>query len=78
MRAVPDPANSLHPSSREGHLKKAIVALARRSAVIMPASSTMPDARVLDQNVQSGKMLHAALLLLMLEVVHTDLVSPSA
>src|SRR6476661_4814947 len=36
------------------------------------------DARVLDRNVQSSKMVHAALLLLMLEAVHTDLVSPSA
>src|SRR5512132_2143532 len=36
------------------------------------------DARRLDRNVQSSKMLHAALLLLMLEAVHTDLVSPSA
>src|SRR4029079_6706513 len=35
------------------------------------------DARVLDRNVQSGKMLHAALLLLMLEAVTQDLVSPS-
>src|SRR6476661_1092838 len=33
------------------------------------------DARVLDRNVQSSKMLHAALLLLMLEAVTTDLVS---
>src|SRR5947209_17215035 len=36
------------------------------------------DARVLDRNIQSSKMLHAALLLLMLEAVPTDLVSPSA
>src|SRR3954462_1574307 len=36
------------------------------------------DARVLDRNVQSSKMLHAALLLLMLEAVTTDLVSTSA
>jgi hypothetical protein len=33
---------------------------------------------LLDRNVQSGKMLHAALLLLMLEAITTDLVSPSA
>src|SRR6266566_113725 len=32
------------------------------------------DARLLDRNVQSSKMVHAALLLLMLEAVHTDLV----
>jgi hypothetical protein len=32
----------------------------------------------LDRNVQSSKMVHAALLLLMLEAVFTDLVSPSA
>ena len=36
------------------------------------------DAGLLDRNVQSSKMLHAALLLLMLEAVTTDLVSPSA
>ena len=37
------------------------------------------DAGVLDRNVQSSKMLHAALLLLMLEArSHGDLVSPSA
>src|SRR2546423_5597864 len=36
------------------------------------------DARLLDRDVQSSKMLHAALLLLMLEAVTTDLVSPSA
>ena len=36
------------------------------------------DARLLDRNVQSSKMVHAALLLLMLEAVFTDLVSPSA
>jgi hypothetical protein len=33
---------------------------------------------LLDRYVQSGKMVHAALLLLMLEAVTTDLVSPSA
>src|SRR3954469_13115793 len=32
------------------------------------------DDRLLDRNVQSSKMVHAALLLLMLEAVHTDLV----
>src|SRR6266480_6997150 len=32
------------------------------------------DARVLDRNVQSSKMVHAALLLLMLEAMFTDLV----
>src|SRR5215813_8878974 len=36
------------------------------------------DDRLLDRNVQSSKMVHAALLLLMLEAVFTDLVSPSA
>ncbi len=35
-------------------------------------------AGLLDRHVQSSKMVHAALLLLMLEAVHTDLVSPSA
>src|SRR5262249_10984452 len=36
------------------------------------------DARVLDRYVQSHKMIHAALLLLMLEAAQADLVSPSA
>src|SRR5438477_11619721 len=36
------------------------------------------DARVLDRNVQSRKIVHAALLLLMLEAASADLVSPSA
>src|SRR4029077_2199128 len=36
------------------------------------------DAGLLDRHVQSRKMFHAALLLLMLEAVTTDLVSPSA
>src|SRR5262249_2272237 len=36
------------------------------------------DPRVLDRNVQSRKIIHAALLLLMLEAAHADLVSPSA
>ena len=36
------------------------------------------DACLLDRYVQSAKMVHAALLLLMLEAVTTDLVSPSA
>ena len=36
------------------------------------------DAGLLDRNIQSSKMVHAALLLLMLEAVHSDLVSPSA
>ena len=35
------------------------------------------DARLLDRNVQSSKMVHAALLFLMLEAAITDLVSPS-
>ncbi len=38
----------------------------------------MSDAGLLDRYVQSGKIVHAALLLLMLEAVNTDLVSPSA
>jgi hypothetical protein len=33
---------------------------------------------LLDRYVQSSKMVHAALLLLMLEAVHADLVEPSA
>ena len=36
------------------------------------------DAGLLDRYVQSSKMVRAALLLLMLEAVTTDLVSPSA
>jgi hypothetical protein len=36
------------------------------------------DARVLDRYVQSHKMVHATLLLLMLEAASADLVSPSA
>jgi hypothetical protein len=36
------------------------------------------DARVLDRYVQSSKMVHAALLLPMLEAESADLVSPSA
>src|SRR5947208_14876054 len=36
------------------------------------------DAGLLDRHVQSSKMVHAALLLLMLEAASTDLVSPSA
>src|ERR1700721_1402353 len=36
------------------------------------------DTCLLDRYVQSSKMVHAALLLLMLEAVTTDLVSPSA
>ena len=36
------------------------------------------NAGFLDRNIQSSKMVHAALLLLMLEAVFTDLVSPSA
>jgi len=36
------------------------------------------DARLLDRNVQSSKIIHAALLLLMLEAAKADLVSPSA
>jgi hypothetical protein len=36
------------------------------------------DAGLLDRYVQSSKMLHAALLFLMLEAANADLVSPSA
>src|SRR5258708_5393332 len=36
------------------------------------------DARFLDRHVESSKIGHAALLLLMLEAAHADLVSPSA
>src|SRR5499426_4089376 len=36
------------------------------------------DARLLDRHVESSKIVHAALLLLMLEAAYTDLVSPSA
>jgi hypothetical protein len=36
------------------------------------------DAGLLDRYVQSSKIIHAALLLLMLKAVPTDLVSPSA
>jgi len=38
----------------------------------------MSDAGLLDRYVQSGKIVHAALLILMLEAVNTDLVSPAA
>ena len=36
------------------------------------------NASLLDRNIQSSKMVHAALLLLMLEAANTDLVSLSA
>ena len=45
------------------------------SRTILPRSSTM-QTLLLDRNIQSTKVVHAALLLLMLETVHTDLVSP--
>src|SRR5262245_56848139 len=35
------------------------------------------DARLLDRHIQSSKIVHAALLLLMLEAAYADLVSPS-
>jgi hypothetical protein len=41
-------------------------------------SSHNADARVLDRYVQSSKMIHAALLHLMLKAASADLVSPSA
>ena len=49
------------------------------SRTILPVSSTIQTG-LLDRNVQSSKMLHAALLLLMLEARShgDDLVSPSA
>jgi len=34
--------------------------------------------RFLDRNIKSSKIVHAALLLLMLEAAYADLVSPSA
>ena len=36
------------------------------------------ETRLLDRYVHSGKMVHTALLLLMLEAANADLVSPSA
>src|SRR6266508_2976057 len=36
------------------------------------------DARLLDRYIESSKIVHAALLLLMLEAAYADLVSPSA
>src|SRR6516162_4741174 len=36
------------------------------------------DARLLDRHVESSKIVHAVLLLLMLEAADADLVSPSA
>jgi hypothetical protein len=36
------------------------------------------DARLLDRHIESSKIVHAALLLLMLEAAYADLVSPSA
>ena len=53
-----------------------------------PASSIFPhdlariihdaDPRLLDRHIESSKIVHAALLLLMLEAADADLVSPSA
>jgi hypothetical protein len=51
---------------------KGLIALVRTFAL------GLVDAGLLDRYVQSSKMVYAALLLLMLEAVHTDLVSPSA
>src|SRR5215831_1231590 len=39
------------------------------------AAASTSDRGVLDRNVQSSKIIHAALLLLMLEAANTDLVS---
>jgi hypothetical protein len=36
------------------------------------------EARLLDRHIESSKIVHAALLLLMLEAASADLVSPSA
>jgi hypothetical protein len=36
------------------------------------------DARLLDRHIESSKIVHAALLLLMIEAAYADLVSPSA
>src|SRR4029450_10247509 len=36
------------------------------------------DARLLDRHIESSKIVHVALLLLMLEAAYADLVSPSA
>src|SRR5205809_6461377 len=36
------------------------------------------DARLLDRDIESSKIVHAALLLLMLEAAYADLASPSA
>jgi PqqA peptide cyclase len=47
----------------------------RRSLNVTPSGKVLPCH---DAESQSRKMVHAALLLLMLEAVHTDLVSPSA
>ena len=47
------------------------------SRTIFPVSHNAV-AGLLDRNVQSSKIAHAALLLLVLEAVTTDLVSPSA
>jgi hypothetical protein len=60
------------PPSR-GWLREPRLPAAGSLAVIHNA-----DARLLDRNVQSSKMVHAALLLLMLEAAYADLVSPSA
>ena len=46
--------------------------------IIQFAAIHNTDARVLDRYVQSRKMVHAALLLLMLEAASADLISPSA
>src|SRR5262244_2072613 len=44
------------------------------SRTILPASSTMQNARFLDRDIQSSKIVHAALLLRMLEAADVDLV----
>jgi len=54
---------------------RSIVPMAKRALLV----GWDADARLLDRYVQSSKMLHAALLLVMLEARnHGDLVSPSA
>ena len=54
--------------------------LMRRVGVLETLGADDPEAQARNGAfaVQSGKMVHAALLLLMLEAVFTDLVSPSA
>jgi hypothetical protein len=80
--------NSPHPSSREGHHSTTrwtssflLSSVSCRCGHPGPAElgAVNPDAVHDHRNVQSSKIVHAALLLLMLEARnHDDLVSPSA